>query len=482
MAPHLVNASGVLLLTWTEPTAGAVKMAWLKGDLWGRPRTVAQTKALFGNWADYAGVVALPGGWLLGHWREKEGTGKYAYGVRLGLSKNAGRSWTALGAPHLDATETEHGFVSLAPDDRGGAWAYWLDGRAFAAKPPGPMALRRAYLSAEGVVGPSEVVDDRVCDCCATNAAAGTLVYRDRTKGEVRDISAVTAAGVRPVSKDGWVVEGCPVNGPAIAASGDHLVTAWYTQAGGSPRALLARSTDKGKSWSAPIEVVGGSGLGRLGIALDERGDAYVSWLDGGSDRAGHDATIRVRRVSPKGAVGKSVAVVATSASRASGVPQMALYGERLVFAWTDTRKPLSIRLGSLPVAEIPRAADPVRLPPGMAGRVVVANLWSLTCAPCMEELPLLAKLHKKLAKQGGTVLGINVDPQQAEMRAEANRLGLPFPIVHDPEGKFGLTATILPTTVVFDRSGKQLLRLQRPIKVDDPELKAALQKAGLDL
>jgi peroxiredoxin len=99
-----------------------------------------------------------------------------------------------------------------------------------------------------------------------------------------------------------------------------------------------------------------------------------------------------------------------------------------------------------------------------------------------MEELPLLAKLHKKLAKQGGTVLGINVDPQQAEMRAEANRLGLPFPIVHDPEGKFGLTATILPTTVVFDRSGKQLLRLQRPIKVDDPELKAALQKAGLDL
>ncbi len=489
MAPHLIEAGGAFLLSWTEP--GALKMAWLKGRRWGPARTVAQSDKLFANWADFGGVVMLQGGHLAAHWREKEGDGAYAYGVRLGLSKNAGRKWTILGSPHEDGTPTEHGFVALDPDAAGGAWAYWLDGRNTVAKPPGPMTLRRAYLDRTGRLGPSEEIDNSVCDCCPTSSAAGAVVYRDRTQMDVRDIRVAVGGATHPVAHDSWVVQGCPVNGPALAeAPGGQLVTAWYTQGspsgggpgGPGPRVLLARSDDGGRTWSDPAQVAGASALGRVDVVVDKRGDAYVSWLDGGSDQAGHDATLRVRRVSAGGGAGEPVAVAPTSSARTAGIPQVALRKNELVFAWTRATEPTSIQMATLPTAGVPEGEDPYRLPPGAAGRVVVVRLWSLTCRPCMEELPSLADLHRSLMARGGMVLAINVDPpaDAKEVRAAVNRMRLPFPVIHDPKGDTGVRANVLPTTVVFDRSGRPVARFERQILGDDTPLVAALARAGL--
>ena len=41
---------------------------------------------------------------------------------------------------------------------------------------------------------------------------------------------------------DGWHMEGCPVNGPSIAADGDDVVLGWFTAANDEPRVQLARS------------------------------------------------------------------------------------------------------------------------------------------------------------------------------------------------------------------------------------------------
>ena len=483
MAPHLVAGGGALLLTWTEP--GVVKMAGLKGRRWGPARTVVASDKLFANWADFAGVTVLKGGALAAHWREKEGEGTYAYGVRLARSADGGRNWTPLGAPHEDGTPTEHGFVSVDPDEQGGAWVYWLDGRNTAAKPPGPMTLRKAYLDHAGALGPSEEVDNGVCDCCPTAAAAGALVYRDRDEMDVRDIRVATAGATHPVHRDSWVVQGCPVNGPAIAAgAGGALATAWYTQAGETPSVRLSRSTDRGRTWSKPVTVASKSPLGRVQVALDRQGDAYVSWLDGGSDQPGHDATIRVRRVTPGGGLGEPVAVAPTSAARTAGIPQMVLRHHDLVFAWTHVAEPTSIRMASVPTGAVPVGADPYKLPPGAAGRVVVAHLWSVTCKPCLDEMPLLGALHRRLSPLGAMVLGINIDPPAdiAAVQATANRLRLPFPNVHDPKGDTGITANVVPTTVVFDRSGRPVARFERLILSDDPALMDALRRAGVEL
>jgi hypothetical protein len=50
-------------------------------------------------------------------------------------------------------------------------------------------------IGLDGTLGKEVLLDGRVCECCATSAASTpdgiAVVYRDRSKEEVRDISIV---------------------------------------------------------------------------------------------------------------------------------------------------------------------------------------------------------------------------------------------------------------------------------------------------
>ena len=60
------------------------------------------------------------------------------------------------------------------------------------------------------------------------------------------------------MARDGWKIDACPVNGPAVAAAADTVVVAWFTAAD-MPRVRLAYSRDGGRSFAAPIEVASGA-------------------------------------------------------------------------------------------------------------------------------------------------------------------------------------------------------------------------------
>lgn len=215
----------------------------------------------------------------------------------------------------------------------------------------------RSGLVGDAVPKSSELLDDRVCDCCQTDAALaeeGPIVaYRDRSPKEIRDIYVLrrTPSGwSQPVKigNDGWQLPGCPVNGPAIAAAGKLVAVAWFTGAPG-PRVQVAFSSDGGASFGKPLLLDGAKPLGRVDVVL-EGGDALVSWMS----LVGDNAVIRLRRVSAKGKMGLPVPIAATSAARSSGFPRAAVANGRLHLAWVEEgAKGRRVRLGSLPVAEI---------------------------------------------------------------------------------------------------------------------------------
>jgi hypothetical protein len=217
----------------------------------------------------------------------------------------------------------------------------------------GPLTLRTTVLEG-GTARPSELVDDRVCDCCQTDAALAAtgpvVAYRDRTPKEVRDIYVIrrTASGwSRPVrtGSDNWQIPGCPVNGPAIAASGRHVAVAWFTGAPPGPRVQVAFSEDGGATFGKPLLIDGEKLLGRLDLAFDEKGNALVSWLA----LDGNDAVVRLRRASAKGELGKAMTVAKTSSARAGGVPRLVMSGERLYLAWVDDAEGgRRVRVGAL--------------------------------------------------------------------------------------------------------------------------------------
>jgi hypothetical protein len=306
---------------------------------------------LFVNWADFPSVVPLAGRRLAAHWLQRSGKEKYAYDVRVSQSSDNGETWSTPVIPHRDGTATEHGFVSLFPF-RDSLGAIWLDGRNFSRATKGTkpnMMLVMTSIAANGATGPEHVLDERVCDCCQTSlalASAGpVLVYRDRLAGEIRDISVARWSGSawtegKVVHSDGWKIDFCPVNGPAIDAAGERVAVAWFTSAGDSARVYLALSADGAATFGSPTRVDDGRPVGRVAVQLTDRGTA-VSWMEFTS---GQQADVRVRYIGADGVPSPSTVVAHSTGVRASGFPRMIAADDALVFAWTEAATPARVR------------------------------------------------------------------------------------------------------------------------------------------
>ncbi len=346
MLPRLTGGE-TPLLSWVEPagTGHRLMFAEFGGNDWGMAREVAAGSDWFVNWADFPSVERLGDGRLAAHWLQKEGTAPYAYGVRISQTDNDG-SWSPAVTPHDDGTPTEHGFVSLFPVGTA-LGAVWLDGRNMAADPPGGMTLRAARIRPDGRISAAWEIDALTCDCCQTGAAAGPMgavvVYRDRSEHEVRDIYASVLgpegwSSPARVAADGWRIDGCPVNGPAVAASGSLVVTGWFTAADGSARVRAAVSRNGGYRFEQAMDLSEGPVLGRVDVAALPGGRAAVSWVAAGHGKADGSSGARLRyRVIGASGPGPVQDVAYLEGSRAAGFPQMAATADRLIFAWTET-------------------------------------------------------------------------------------------------------------------------------------------------
>lgn len=359
MGPSLTNSGTDVLLTWLEPQAGGHRLRFsrLTGDRWSEPATIASGSRFFANWADFPGALQAPDGSLVAHWLETSGEEKYAYGVKLARSTDRGATWAPAGSLHPPGGG-EHGFVSWVPD-KDGVRGFWLDGREMGSKgeEEGAMTLHTAVVR-NGKASGEETIDARVCSCCQTDAAitdtGPVVVYRDRSGEEVRDISVLrrTSKGWSPpvrVHADNWKIPGCPVNGPAIAASGRHVAVAWFTSAPPNPRVYVAFSEDGGATFGPAVLIDGDKPVGRVDLVLDGTGDALVSWLAS----YGQGASVRLRRVTPKGKLGPPLPIAATSAARNSGFPRMVLNGGRLVLAWVEDGDVPRLRAVAVPASAV---------------------------------------------------------------------------------------------------------------------------------
>lgn len=356
--PHLAGGRREpVVISWLQalPQGGyALQHARWQDGAWGPPGTVASGEDWFVNWADFPSVVPVSASTWAAHWLQQTPASVYSYDVRIAISTDAGVTWTAPMSPHDDGTHTEHGFVSLLAGD-GAVRAVWLDGRHtsgghdHSGATPGAMTLRSAVIGTDGRrAGIDEELDGRVCDCCQTDAASTSdgpvTVYRDRSAGEIRDVALVRRSNDRwsdpvRVHADGWKIDACPVNGPAVDARERTVVVGWFT-APDVPRVRLAFSDDAGRTFAPPVEVATGEVAGRVDVVLLDDGRAVASWMQQGP--AG--AELRAQPFTRNGPAGPAAIIAGTSVHRSSGFPQMLRAGDGLVFAWTDTSDPPRVR------------------------------------------------------------------------------------------------------------------------------------------
>jgi hypothetical protein len=357
------GATNAPVLSWVEdsvsegsPRRAELHSASWDGASWTNARRIASGSSWFVNWADFPALSRLDDKRALAQYLERSAAGRYDYSVQLVLSIDSGESWSAPQRLHSHAGPGEHGFVSLVPLADAGWRAVWLDGRQMGGgdhgSHSGAMALYTRTVSTTGELGPETLLDARVCDCCPTaalRAADGAvwIAYRDRGEDELRDISLLRLApeegpeerpGERAEvvwsSGDGWKLDGCPVNGPALAAHERKLAVAWFTLGRANTAAVLcALSDDGGATFAEPVQLASGEVLGRVDAVYDSSGALVVSWLDSTSE----PAQWRVARIDAQRRVHGPHTLAAASGGRDSGIGRLTASGERVYFAFTES-------------------------------------------------------------------------------------------------------------------------------------------------
>ncbi|HEX3067007.1 MAG TPA: sialidase family protein [Thermoanaerobaculia bacterium] len=330
--PYVVaDGSGGFDLSWLDGRTKSFQFARYDGAKWSKATVITHGKVLE-NRADYPSI-AVSGRAIAAQWRE--GVGEEGARILLARSSDGGATWSKPVTPH-PVMEREFGFVSMLPLANGATRIAWLDGRASAHEGEGNTQLRAATMTAAGLLTDDVLVDGRVCDCCQTSMAMtsrGPLVaYRDRSEKEIRDIAIAppqASAHNTPVHADGWLIKGCPVNGPRIDAHGSNIAVAWFSGANGKQVVNVAFSRDGGLTFGAPIHAGAQHDAGRVDIVLLSDGtSAVVTWVE----RAGTFSKVMARRVSSSGTLGTPEVL---GKGMSLGFPRIAISNEHVLAAWS---------------------------------------------------------------------------------------------------------------------------------------------------
>ena len=349
LAPNLCSFGNHFALSWIERNKDGeakLQMATWNGSEFDEIRLIAKSKEMFANWADIPSLLKAPSGDLYAHWLNRIGNETYAYGIQIERSIDHGKSWQSLGWLHNDTSATEHGFVSLIPEDRH-VRAFWLDGRQMK-KTTGKMMLRTAILDGNKIKS-EHMVDDDVCTCCPTAAiqlpSGSAVVYRDRLPQEIRDISLVHLKNdgwSKPsrIQKDNWVMPGCPVNGPSIATNGNIIAVSRFTVIKNKAKIILKLFKDGQVKSGKEIILDENVPVGRC-VTVCSKDSVYNIWI--GVDK--NQSVLRMAEVSLFGKIKRKMTLVPIDEDRSSGMPRAIFINNYLWVSWTDSNQ---VRLGRL--------------------------------------------------------------------------------------------------------------------------------------
>jgi hypothetical protein len=278
-------------------------------------------------------------------WNAREGTTQ----IRTARSRDGGRTFTEEMNLQTKGAIGDRGWQASALDVRGRLHTIWLDHRAMAAARASgdhsehkgehdgvAMAQRSGlYYAADGV--PERELFKGVCYCCKTALAAGPkgeiyAAWRHVFAGNMRDMGFTlsrdggkTFTPLMRVNQDGWSIQGCPDDGPAMAVDAKgtiHLV--WPTVKDEQGVILYATSQD-GRTFTTPRRLpgLGSRKPSHPQIAIGTNGNPVVAW-DEVLQGVRHAAIHRIGDARPAEVIGAS-----------TSYPVMAATGTGLVAVWT---------------------------------------------------------------------------------------------------------------------------------------------------
>jgi len=109
------------------------------------------------------------------------------------------------------------------------------------------------------------------------------------------------------------------------------------------------------------------------------------------------------------------------------------------------------------PAIDIPDQAGKKVDLSALKGKVVLIDFWASWCGPCKQEMPVLEELHKKYAKDGLVIVGVNIDNNAKKMNNFLKGTPATFRIVHDRKLDIAskYEPETMPSSYFIGRDGK---------------------------
>jgi cytochrome c biogenesis protein CcmG, thiol:disulfide interchange protein DsbE len=112
-------------------------------------------------------------------------------------------------------------------------------------------------------------------------------------------------------------------------------------------------------------------------------------------------------------------------------------------------------------------------------GQVVVLNFWATWCAPCVEEMPSLVEMQRRMKAKGITVLAVSMDVDESAYKQFIKEHNVNLLTVRDPDHKSSeLYGTFkYPETYVIDRGGVMRRKFIGAVDWTEPDITEFLGK-----
>jgi hypothetical protein len=297
-------------------------------------------------------LAVSPQGTIYVGWTARvEPDSSHATDIYLSSSQDGGRTFAAAVKVNDDRAPAVHGMHSLAISSDGRIYVAWLDERNVAQPHPSEKAEghhmesnREVFIATSEDNGRTFSANQKLavdaCPCCKTAIATASnhrvyVSWRQVLPGNFRHIAIATSTDdaksfSKPaiVSNDQWVLAGCPVSGPALAANGDGFVrVTWYSEGtAGATGLYWTESSDGGKTFTSRNALQSGQVMGTPVLIRDKSDSYQIVWTSGN----GGATRVTTAKLGEDGRVTKS------AGDEDGELPAAALSGDTLFVAYVS--------------------------------------------------------------------------------------------------------------------------------------------------
>jgi len=287
------DEKGNIVLSWIKKIDSATSIfsyavSTDKGKTFGKAIEIEGSNNVHPHGENMPKIIFKPSGEIIAVWGGVNPNPNNAYAglIYYSQSFDNGKSWSKATNLVQDTAGFDQRYFDVALLPNGEAAIIWLDNR----KKITAEGSALYYAATKGNSGfeNERLVSEPCCPCCRTDLFVDSkknihIIYRAIIKDSIRDMvhiistdSGKTFSSPERISKDNWVINGCPHTGPAITENKNGIQLAWFT-AGGVPGIYYCNSTDEGKTF-CPREMVSGSGAKHCQITSLAGDKTLIVW------------------------------------------------------------------------------------------------------------------------------------------------------------------------------------------------------------